>query len=153
MKTVIVSIVVVILTAGCEWQKQKQMEQENAELRTSLQQREKMLDQSQTVEKKQKAQIDECQARIITLEKTISDVQLLKAEIRKQMEFATTELNQQKMEVQKHTALEENYKAQNKTLNARLTEARDEIKRLEKQIQALTEKSEARSATTRPFEK
>jgi hypothetical protein len=72
---------------------------------------------------------------------------MLKAELKKQMEFATSEMNQQKLEAQKHTALEENYKMQNKTLNDRLTEAREEIKRLEKQIQTLTKTS------TKPFEK
>ncbi len=140
VKTFLVTLAVLIAASGCSLQEQKNLERENADLKANLQQNKELLNQAQAKEKKQAALIAACQEKIAGLEKKVADLDMLKTELRKQKEFAESELDKQKAETQKQAVLAENYKTQINALNKQLEQARATIQELQEKIKSLTAK-------------
>ncbi len=146
MKILTCMIGISITVTGCSFDQYKKMEKENADLQASLRHSKEMLEQSQAREKKQNALVTASQEKIAALEKRVAEMEMLKTELRKQKEFAESELVRQKAEAQKQTALANTYQAQIKKLTAQLAEAREMIKKLQAE-------SEKHPLSTQPVQK
>jgi chromosome segregation ATPase len=144
LKNMIVTLAALIVVSGCSLQEQKNLERENADLKANLRQNTELLNQAQAKEKKQVALIGTCQEKLAGLEKKVADFDMLKVELRKQKEYAESEVIRQKAENQKLSALIENYKTQIKSLNDQLDQARKTIQDLQDKIKALTAKPAAK---------
>jgi|WetSurMetagenome_2_1015567.scaffolds.fasta_scaffold151314_1 chromosome segregation ATPase len=138
LKTLILTLAALIVVSGCSLQEQKNLERENADLKANLRQNTELLNQAQAKEKKQTALITTCQEKIGGLEKKVADLDMLKVELRKQKEYAESEVIKLKAENQKLSTLIENYKTQIKSLNDQLDQARKTIQDLQDKIKALT---------------
>ncbi len=146
VKTLTITLMALVVLSGCSLQEQKKLEQENADLKANLQQDRQLLNQAQAKEKKQTALLANCQEKIAGLEKKVADLDMLKVELRKQKEFAESELIKQKAENQKLAVLIENYKTQIKSLTDQLEQARKTIQELQDKIKALTAKPATKEA-------
>ncbi len=124
--TFAVVVAILALAGGCELQRNKQIEQENADLRVSLDKNKELLNQSRSTSKKQDETIRACQEQIIAFQNQNADLKMLNVELRKQLEFSRAEAD--------------NYKTQIKTLNDQLQQARELIRNLQNQIQGVTTK-------------
>jgi chromosome segregation ATPase len=140
VKTLMITLAVLVAASGCALQEQKNLERENADLKADLKQNKELLNQAQAKEKKQTSLIATCQEKLAGLEKKVADLEMLKVELRKQKEYAESELGKQKMEIQSQGVLTENYKTQIKSLNDQLAQARTTIQDLQAKIKSLTVK-------------
>lgn len=146
IRTCAIIVAAAAVFGGCGMQEQKQISQENAELKASLDQNKQMLAQCQAREKKQVAVVAAYQEKIAALEKRVADLEMLKVELRKQKEFTESEVTRQKLEAKKQAALAENYRTQVKTLNDQLAEARSVVRELQAKVKALSERTATKPA-------
>jgi len=124
LRTILVPGVLLAALAGCNLQQQKQLEQQNEDLRTNLRQNKELLDQAITKDKKQQATIADGQTKTADLEKQHADLKMQNAELRKQKDFVEAELARTKADLQK----------QIRTLTEQLKQANESIKTLQARV-------------------
>lgn len=144
----------VCLVVGCQIPRLKQLEQENNELRTAMKEKEELLAQSQAGTEKQAETISACRQKIVTQQKQIDDLEMIKFELNKQLELCQVQLKNQNQESERLSESVENYRKQIRKLNDQLETARQTVASLQNQLKGLTtDKTMPSGTTTQPADK
>lgn len=142
----------VLMVIGCQLPRQKQLEQENNELRSAMKEKEELLAQAQAKSGKQTETIGVCQEKINSQQKRIDELETVRFEINKQLELAQIQLKKQTEESTRLSGIVANYQTQIKELNDQLGQARQAVQSLQNQIKGFTTetKTAPSAATTQP---
>jgi chromosome segregation ATPase len=135
----LVLILAGLLSAGCHDPRLKMLEQENTELRESMKEKQELLEQAQTTARKQSETITACHEKITSLETEIRDLELLKIQLRKELDFSQTKLARQTQQAVK-------FQSRLKEVDSQLREDRSLIETLKAQLVSLSKTPATTSA-------
>ena len=155
MRSVLITVAgisLLVASAGCQMlTKQKQLENENAELKATLQQTTQQLEEATARNEKQDAALKECLEKHKQAVQKASDLEDQLVQLRKQWNSCRSGLAEQKAEAEMQKALAEKHHSQLEAVTKQLNDARERIRELEEQIDALKKKLAA-GPQTQPSE-
>ena len=142
------AVSLLVASAGCQMMtKQKELENENAQLKATLQQTTQQLEDATAQNEKQDAALKECLDKHKQAVQKAADLDNELVQLRKQWNSCRSGLAEQKAEAEMQKALAEKHKSQLEMVTKQLNDARERIQDLEQQIDELKKKLAARQQT------